>query len=111
MSLRQCFFHANPKMRKRVWTAQARADRGPGNPQNRKKNNRRTTCKQSPTHTFDLNGKMSERLPKGSTFSRREALFFQGFGPWGPGGAKRDHKATQGRPRYPKGSPKGAQLS
>ena len=28
------FFNANPKMQKRVWTAQVRADRGSGNPQN-----------------------------------------------------------------------------
>ena len=75
------------------------------------KKRQKTTCEQTPTHTFDFNGKVSERLAKGSTFSRREAFFFQGFRPWGPGGAKRNHKATQGRPRYPKGSPKTTQMS
>ena len=57
------------------------------------KNDKRTTCKQTLTHTFDFNGKMSERLLQGSTFSRREAPFFQGFRPWGPMGAKRNHKS------------------
>ena len=64
----------------------------------RQKNDMQTNA----THTFDLNGKVPNKLSKGSTFSRREAPYFQGFrrAPW-------VSKETTKLPKDGQGTPKG----
>ena len=104
-SLCHCVFNANHKMRKRNWTAQLRADRGR---QSRKplKSNHNTTCKQMPTHTCDLNGKVPEGLSNRSRIYRRGGHLFEDFDAGAQGEPKEAAKLPKGSQGTPNGRPR-----
>ena len=70
------------------------------------KNDKRTTCKQTPTHTFDFNGKVSERLQKGILFPAGKLSFFKDFDLGAPGVPKETTKLPKDGQGTPKGRPR-----
>ena len=105
-SLCHCVFNANPKMRKRVWTAQARADRGSGNPENRKK----TTKKRYSNKRLHTPSILMEKCRKGSqkgvVFHAGKLSFFKHFDLGAPGVPKEATKLPKDGQGTPNGRPR-----
>ena len=105
---------ANPKMRKRVWTAPARADRGSGNPENREKTTKTRHANKRPHTPSILMEKCRKGSQKGVGIRVQNGPFFKDFDLGGPGVPKEATKlplGTQSAKKEAKRWPQGAQRS
>ena len=106
MSLCHGFFNANHKMGKRVWTAQARADRDSGNTQNRKKTTKERHANKRLHTPSILMEKCRKGFQKGVLFPAGKLSFFKDFDLGAPGVPKETTKLPKDGQGTPKGRPR-----
>ena len=106
------FLNASPKIRKRVWTAQARADRGSGNPENRQKATKTRYANKRPHTSSILMEKCRKGSQKGVGIHAQNKHLFRDFDLGTPGVPKDATKLPKDGQGNPNGRPcKGLQMS
>ena len=106
VSLFHGLLDANPKMRKRVWTAPARADRSSGIPGNQQKTTKTRHVNKHPHTPSIFMKKLPNGSPKKYSFRVQNGFFFSDFDLGAPGVPKEATKLPKDGQGTPNGRPK-----